>query len=259
MKQNSVFASHLTKAALVSIPLLLAACEQFEENRNPEISPLVLDGQSVPEVDRISIPMPEAAPFVHPKRAEASGLWSTSTRSFFGDNRAQSVGDILTVIIDIEDEADLSNESERSRSALQRVSEPTFFGYGGKIDRILPGISEDDLPSDDITDLGSRSASTGEGSIKREETIRLRVAATIIESLPNENLVIAGRQEVKVNNELRELRIAGVVRPVDISLRNTISYDKIAEARVAYGGRGQISAIQRPRYGEDALEVILPY
>ena len=259
MKLSEKHVPHICRGALIAVPLFLAACAQFQENRNPEISPLVIDGQSVPEVARISIPMPEAAPFVHPKRAEASGLWSTSTRSFFGDNRAQRVGDILTVIIDIEDEADLSNESERSRSATQSASTPTFFGYGGKIDRILPGISESDLPTGDIVDLGSSSGSSGEGSIRRNETIRLRVAATIIEALPNENLVIAGRQEVKVNSELRELRIAGVVRPVDISLRNTISYDKIAEARVAYGGRGQISAVQQPRYGQDALEVILPY
>ncbi len=252
-------AFRLKHRLILAAPFLLAACTQFQDNRNPEISPLVLDAQSVPEVARISVPMPEAVPFTHPKRAEASGLWNTSTRSFFGDNRAQRVGDILTVIIDIEDEADLSNESERSRSDSQTVGSPTFFGYGGKIDRILPGISEDDLPEGDIVDLGSASGSSGEGSIKREETIRLRVAATIIETLPNENLVIAGRQEVKVNSELRELRIAGVVRPVDISLRNTITYDKIAEARVAYGGRGQISAVQQPRYGQDALEVILPY
>lgn len=250
---------YLSRVCTIAIPAILAGCAQYNDNRNPQISPVVLDGQSMPEVSRISIPMPEAQPFVHPKRAEASSLWNTSTRSFFRDNRAQRVGDILTVIIDIEDEADLQNESERLRSSTQNAGQPSFFGYGGKIDRILPGINPDDLPAGDIVDLSSNSDFVGEGFIRREETISLRVAATIIEALPNRNLVIAGRQEVKVNNELRELRIAGVVRPVDISLRNTISYDKIAEARVAYGGRGQISAVQTPRYGQDFLEVILPY
>jgi flagellar L-ring protein precursor FlgH len=203
--------------------------------------------------------MPQAQPVVTPKRAEASSLWGPSTRSFFGDKRAQRVGDILTVVIDIEDQADLSNASDRSRSSNQTAGRPTFLGYGGKIDRILPGISESDLPQGDIIDLDSSSGVSGEGSIRRNETINLRVAATIIEVLPNKNFVIAGRQEVRVNSELRELRIAGIARPVDISLRNTISYDKIAEARIAYGGRGQISVVQQPRYGQDALEVILPY
>lgn len=241
------------------LAILVKGCSQFNDIRDPQTSDLVLDKNSMPEVARVSIPMPEVLPMAPPQRAEASGLWSNSTRSFFGDNRAQRVGDILTVIIDIEDEADLSNETERSRTASQTAGMPTFLGYGKKIDRILPGISESDLPTGDIIDLGSTSGTSGEGSIRRNETIRLRVAATIIEDLPNENLVIAGRQEIRVNNELRELRIAGIVRPVDISLRNTISYDKIAEARVSYGGRGQISAVQRPRYGHDALEVILPY
>lgn len=239
----------LSKAAL---PLLLTCafatgCSKWEDTRNPQTSALVLDGQSVPEVARVAIPMPDVTPTIPPQRAEASGLWSTSTRSFFGDNRAQSVGDILTVIIDIEDEADLSNESERSRIESQTADRPNFFGL------------EENLPPGDVIGLKSRSANSGEGSIKRNETIRLRVAATIIQTLPNENLVIAGRQEIRVNNELRELRIAGIVRPVDISLRNTISYDKIAEARVSYGGKGQISVIQQPRYGYDALEIIMPY
>lgn len=241
------------------LSILVSGCSDFSDIRDPQTSNLVLDETSIPEVARVSIPMPEELPLVPPQRAEASGLWSNSTTSFFGDNRARRVGDILTVIIDIEDEADLSNETERSRTASQTAGMPVFLGYGKKLDRILPGISESDLPTGDIIDLGSTSGSSGEGSIRRNETIRLRVAATIIEDLPNENLVIAGRQEIRVNNELRELRIAGVVRPVDISLRNTISYDKIAEARVSYGGRGQISAIQRPRYGYDALEVVLPY
>lgn len=250
---------HRKTCSIALMAFLIVGCERIDEMRNPQTSALVVDAQSIPEVARVSIPMPEIIPTPPPQRAEASGLWSKSTRSFFGDNRAQQVGDILTVNIDIKDKADLSNQTERSRSASQTAARPTFFGYGRQIDNILPGVSEEDLPSGDIVALGSNSGSSGEGSIRRNETIRLRVAATIIETLPNQNFVIAGRQEIRVNNELRELRIAGVVRPVDISLRNTVSYDQIAEARISYGGRGQISSVQQPRYGHDALEVILPY
>lgn len=253
------FQKSLRSCILILTLFTALGCERLNEMRDPQTSPLVVNASSIPEVARVSIPMPEVTPAPPPQRAEASGLWSNSTRSFFGDNRAQQVGDILTVIIDIKDKADLSNQSERSRSATQSAGRPTFFGYGRQIDAILPGVSESDLPTGDIVELGSSSGMSGEGSIKRNETIRLRVAATIIETLPNNNFIIAGRQEIRVNNELRELRIAGVVRPVDISLRNTISYDQIAEARISYGGRGQISAIQQPRYGHDALEVILPY
>jgi flagellar L-ring protein precursor FlgH len=81
----------------------------------------------------------------------------------------------------------------------------------------------------------------------------------VTDRLPNGNFVIAGRQEVRVNSELRELRIAGVIRPEDISSRNTIDYFKVAEARIAYGGRGTISRVQKPRYGQRLYEFVVPF
>lgn len=239
--------------------LALAGCTQsYKEHRRPAFSEM--DPQLVPEVNRVSVPLPRTEPNRRPKRAEASSLWSRGTSSFFDDQRAQMVGDILTVVINIDDDAQLRNTSERSRSGTQNLNTPGFFGYGSKIDKVLPGVSAADLPTGgDIVDLGNSSASAGAGSIARNEAINLRVAALIIKELPNGNFVIAGRQEVKVNSELRELRVAGIIRPEDISTANTVGYDKVAEARITYGGRGQISVVQQPRYGEDFLDVILPY
>lgn len=244
------------------LPLLLAtACgPRFENAHQPTPSNLVVDGQTIPEVNRISIPMPTKVASPTPTRAQASSLWHSGSTSFFGDQRASAIGDILTVAIDINDQAQLRNSSERSRSGAQAVRDPLFFGYGQQIENILIGIDGDDLPTGgSIVDLGSSSESSGEGSIRRNESISLRVAVLIIDELPNENFVIAGRQEVMVNNELRELRVAGIIRSADIDAQNTVSYDKIAEARIAYGGRGQISTVQQPRYGENLLDVILPY
>ena len=242
---------------LTALPL--SGCTQnYKETRNPKFSEM--DPQLVPEVNRVSVPLPRSEPNRRPKRAEASSLWNRGTSSFFDDQRAQTVGDILTVVINIRDNAQLRNQSERSRSGTQDLNSPTFFGYGGRLNEVLPGIGADDLPTDgNIVDLGNTSASAGAGSIRRNEAINLRVAALIIKELPNGNFVVAGRQEVKVNSELRELRVAGIIRPEDISTANTVSYDKIAEARITYGGRGQISVVQQPRYGEDFLDVILPY
>ncbi|MDK3016727.1 flagellar basal body L-ring protein FlgH [Pseudodonghicola flavimaris] len=246
--------------AALSALLALSACGQYSKHRDPQLSGVVLDGETMPEVNRISVPMPDVEPAMPPKRAEASGLWGKNTRSFFGDRRAQAVGDLLTVVIDIDDQAQLKNASERSRTGGQTAADPVFLGYGGQISKILPGVDENDLPTGgNIIDLDSASSSSGEGSIKRNETIELRVAAMIVKELPNGNFIIGGRQEVKVNYELRELRVAGVIRPVDINIDNTISYDQIAEARIAYGGRGQLSRVQQPRYGEDMLDVVLPY
>ncbi|GAA6176196.1 flagellar basal body L-ring protein FlgH [Sulfitobacter pacificus] len=233
---------------ILPLPLLmLGACAQFEENRNPEVSNLVLDPSSMNEVNRISVPMAPPAVKLPPKRAEAASLWSNTTTSYFTDRRATDVGDLVTVLIEIDDRAQLQNKSGRSRGAKQEVGDPDILNF--------------DLSTNSgkLLELESSSESNGEGSIRRNEAISLRVAALIIEKLPNENYVIAGRQEVKVNSELRELRIAGIIRGADINVNNTIDYDKIAEARISYGGRGQISAVQSPRVGEDVLEVILPY
>ncbi|WP_370228522.1 flagellar basal body L-ring protein FlgH [Cognatishimia sp.] len=243
-------------ALLVSGMALGACTPQYKEHRNPQFSDMSTD---IPEVNRISVPMPAREPIARPKRAEASSLWRRGTSSFFDDQRAQAVGDILTVVINISDDAKLDNASERSRSASQDVDSPTFLGYGGQLNKVLPGVGAGEVPTGQIIDLGNTSASRGEGSIARKEAINLRVAALIIKELPNGNFVIAGRQEVKVNNELRELRVAGIIRPQDIGTLNTVAYDKIAEARITYGGRGQISQVQQPRYGEDFLDVILPY
>ncbi|WP_348638950.1 flagellar basal body L-ring protein FlgH [Thioclava sp. DLFJ5-1] len=244
------------------LPMLaLAACgpgTAFE--RDPKVSDMVVDGDTIPEVNRVSVPMPPLEPTRIPQRAEAASLWQTGSTGFFGDQRADKVGDLLTVDIDINDEAQLQNASQRSRDGSQSVGFPTFLGYGGKIAKILPGVSEKDLPTgSNIVDLSSQSSASGTGSIKRNETISLKVAALVIQKLQNGNFVIAGRQEVKVNHELRELRVAGIIRPEDIRMDNTIPYEKIAEARISYGGRGQISKVQQPRYGEDALDVVLPY
>ncbi|MGC1504520.1 MAG: flagellar basal body L-ring protein FlgH [Sulfitobacter sp.] len=235
-------------AITLALPLVtLMGCAQLEENRNPEVSNLVLDPSSMNEVNRISVPMAPPPIKLPPKRAEAASLWSTTTTSYFTDRRATDVGDLVTVLIEIDDRAQLQNKSGRSRGSKQEVGDPDILNFD---------LSTN---SGSILDLESSSESNGEGSIRRNEAISLRVAALIIEKLPNENYVIAGRQEVKVNSELRELRIAGIIRGADINVNNTIDYDKVAEARISYGGRGQISAVQSPRIGEDVLEVILPY
>lgn len=253
MRQSVLY--YLLILAVVS----LTGCAKYSENRNPELSDMVLDDQTMPEAATIRVPMAaEEEPQIR-HRAEAASLWNPKAQGFFDDNRAAAVGDILTVVIEIDDEAQLENASRRSRSSGNEVGKGTFLGYETKLDKVLPGIDAEDLPTGSLVDLSSNSSSRGAGSIKRNERIRLRVAAMVLRELPGGNLVIAGRQEVRVNNELRELRIAGIIRRVDVDMTNSIPYDRIAEARISYGGKGQLSRVQQPRYGEDALDVVLPY
>ncbi|KKL04350.1 hypothetical protein LCGC14_2616950, partial [marine sediment metagenome] len=225
-------------APLLLSMALLAGCSVSEVfDRDPEVSDVALTPATMPEVARVQVPMPPPEPPRKRERAEAASLWGGGgSDGFFADQRASEVGDILTIRIDIQDEARLSNSTDRSRSGGGSVGFPSFFGYGTQIDKILPGVGPEDLPTGDIVDLSAASQASGSGSIKRNETISLRVAALVVQKLPNGNLVVAGRQEVKVNQELRELRVAGIIRPEDVSRNNAIDYDKIAEARIAYGG-----------------------
>lgn len=186
---------------------------------------------------------------------DGASLWSRQRTSLLGDRRAMGRGDILTVVIEIDESAEISNASSRSRSGSENLSVPQLLGIPQRLDRDLP----EGASSAEAVGLTSSSASQGDGSVSRQERLTLRIAATVVEVLPTGALSIAGLQEVRVNNELRELQVTGFVRPADISRRNEITYDKIAAARVSYGGRGQISDMQQPRLGQQILDRILPF
>ncbi|MGR3321955.1 MAG: flagellar basal body L-ring protein FlgH [Pseudooceanicola sp.] len=249
----------LSRGTALPLIFALAACTEGAFDRDPEVSKIGIDPQDMLAAQTVSVPMPQPKPERQPYRAEAASLWEQGSTGFFGDQRATQVGDILTVKIEIDDEAQLSNASDRTRSGGGSLAFPKFFGYGSQIDKVLPGVGPEDLPTGNIVDISSISGASGSGSITRNESISLRVAALVVQTLPNGNLVVLGRQEVKVNEELRELRVAGIIRPQDIDMDNTIAYDKIAEARISYGGRGSVSYQQSRRYGEDFMDIILPY
>jgi flagellar L-ring protein FlgH len=199
-----------------------------------------------------SMPQPEAVAY---QSGAPNSLWRAGERSFFDDQRASRIGDILRVDIEISDKAELSNSSNRSRSASTSAGVDNFFGLQAGLGSLF-GAEFD--PSNLVSATGE-SDQTGQGAINREEKIELTVAAVIVDVLPNGNLVIAGRQQVGINAELRELTVSGVIRPQDITSDNTIRHDQIAEARISYGGRGQISAVQRPSWGQRAADAITPW
>lgn len=216
---------------------------------NPVSSPAALTGGQ-----QQTMPMPaEPASFSEP--AGANSLWRAGSRSFFNDQRASRVGDILTVNIEIDDKAELSNQSSRQRSSSTDAGVTHFFGLEQAAGRLF-GQGFD--PQHMVGGTGT-SDQSGQGAINRKEKIQLTVAAVIVDRLPNGNLVIAGRQDVMINAELRQLTVSGVVRPEDISPENTINHTQIAEARISYGGRGQISAVQRPGWGQRLTDAILPW
>ena len=185
----------------------------------------------------------------------AASLWTQDTGSLLGDRRAGAQGDILTVVIEIDESASIDNATERSRNADEQLAIPDLFGLPERVAGQLP----DGATLDSAVGIDSASDFSGDGSVQRAERLTLRIAAVVVDVLPNGALQIAGSQEVRVNFELRELLVEGYVRPADISRQNEITYDRIAAARISYGGRGQITDVQQPRYGQQIADAILPF
>ena len=193
--------------------------------------------------------MPTPEPAVY----QPNSLWRTGSRAFFRDQRARQVGDILTVVVKISDSAAIDNTTARSRKNSED------FGANGAVGNKLLDLLPSGTDSSAIVDINSGAGSSGSGSVDRKEKLTTTIAAVVTQVLPNGNLVIEGRQEIRVNFELRELKIAGVVRPEDIDSSNNIDSSKIAQARISYGGRGQITDVQQPRYGQQVLDILLPF
>jgi flagellar L-ring protein FlgH len=196
---------------------------------------------------QMPMPKPEAVSY------NANSLWRNGSRSFFKDQRAHQIGDLLTVTVNITDQANFANETARSRTATEDSGITAFLGsglLGATVAKILPGRF---LTAD------ATSSYDGKGTVQRQETLATNIAAVVTQLLPNGNLVVEGKQEVRVNFEMRELIVAGIVRPEDIQSDNTIDSSKIAQARIAYGGHGQLSDVQQPRYGQQVMDVLLPF
>jgi flagellar L-ring protein precursor FlgH len=194
---------------------------------------------------QMPMPKPEAVSY------NANSLWRNGSRSFFKDQRAHQIGDLLTVTVNITDQANFANETQRSRTNTEDSGITNFLGAN-----LLTGKTA--LPGRILT-ADSTASSDGKGSVQRQESLTTNIAAVVTQLLPNGNMVVEGKQEIRVNFEKRELIVAGIVRPEDIQSDNTIDSSKIAQARIAYGGHGQITDVQQPRYGQQVMDVLLPF
>lgn len=223
--------------------------------RAPSMSPPGEPRNALPAVSPERIAIAQAHEPVIEDDGASGSLWRSGPTSLFGDRRARTLGDIVTVIIQIDEGAEIRNRTKRLRDGSEELSVPNLFGLPHLAKKVLPGGAD----LDPAVEVNSASTSNGDGDIRREEKIELQVAATVVKVLPNGHMVISGDQEVRVNHELRDLQVAGIIRPEDITRRNTITYEKIADARVVYGGRGTLSDLQDPRYGQQALDAISPF
>ncbi len=231
--------------------LLLGACGSLsrlsEVGRPPEMTP-TSDPTKDPAWRPVTMPMPA----LQPTPNEPNALWRGGSRAFFKDQRAAQVGDIVTVLVNMTDTANMQNATTASRSSGENAGMAQFFG----MESLLPKTIAD--PSK-LMSISSSNNNGGTGQIQRNEKVTLKVAGVVTQVLPNGNLVVAARQEFRVNSELRELQITGVIRPQDIASNNTVQHDRMAEARITYGGRGQLTVVQGPRWGQQLMDILLPF
>jgi flagellar L-ring protein FlgH len=239
------------RVAVLAGCLLVSGCGMLtrmsEVGRPPEMT-ATTDPTKEPTWRPVSMPMPARASVPN----EANALWRNGSRAFFKDQRAAQVGDIITVLVNMNDTASLKNVTSASRSSAESAGMPNLFG----LETMLPKSIAD--PSK-LVSISSANNNGGTGQIQRNEAVTLRLAGVVTQVLPNGNLVVAARQEFRVNSELRELRVTGVIRPQDIASDNTVLHDRMAEARIAYGGRGQLMDVQTPRWGQQVMDILLPF
>ena len=238
--------------ATATLAALMSGCSAFDRLRNVGEQPALAAIENPiaqPGYRPVQMPMPTPQPVSY----NPNSLWRNGSRAFFKDQRAHQVGDIMTVKVKITDKANFENETQRSRSNKEDSGVSDFIGS-----KLIKNPATAILPGKILT-ADFTASSEGKGSVNRQEALLTNVAAVVTQVLPNGNLVIEGKQEVRVNFEIRELIVGGIVRPEDIESDNTIDSTKIAQARIAYGGRGQITDVQQPRYGQQVLDVILPF
>jgi flagellar L-ring protein precursor FlgH len=234
----------------ISILLLagvsLSACSALDRLENIGETPK-LAALGNPAGVQMVTEIPRPAPISHANNS----LWQPGSQSFFHDPRAMHIGDVITVNVSVADTAKLQNSTSRSRTNTENAGMDNLFG----LEKALPSA----LTPGSLVKLGSDNSNVGTGSIQRAESINMTLAALVAQVLPNGNLVIDGHQQVRVNNEMRDMRLSGIVRREDISQDNTVNLSQIAEARVAYGGQGTMSDVQQPRYGSQLLDILLPW
>jgi flagellar L-ring protein precursor FlgH len=245
--------SLLLRCALLStVAMLSTSCSSIDKlkmiGEQPPLSP-VDNPTTKPGYKPVQMPMPTPQPVTY----NPNSLWRNGSRAFFKDQRAHQVGDIMTVKVNINDTAQFQDQTQTTHTATEDSGITNFIGANTIVNpakAVLPGR---------LLSADSNSQSNANGSINRQDQLVTNVAAVVTQLLPNGNMVIEGKQEIRLNSEVRELIVAGVVRPEDIDSDNSIELPKIAEARVAYGGRGELTNIQQERYGQQALDVLLPF
>ena len=243
---------------LIFFSLLLASCSNTIEK-------LSRIGKA-PEFAKIELPAIDIAPQDETKKhtqtqvnqryaQRVNSLWSPGSNNFFRNKHNWRLGDIIMVKVDITDSAKIDNSTQHTRKGGETVGIPNVLG----LEKTIAEAVSSDGKAANLISTNNQHQHQGSGNISRKEAVSTEISALVTQIFQNGNLLIQGKQEVRINNELREVTIAGIIRPRDISDANTIKSEQMAEARISYGGRGSVSDVQEPRIGNQVIDILSPF
>jgi len=188
--------SLLGTAAVASLLTNCAALDRIKQLGEPVTLTPIDNPTAKPGYKPVQMPMPNPQPAVY----NPNSLWRNGSRAFFNDQRAHQVGDILTVKVNINDTAAFNDQTQLTRTSTEDTEISNFIGAN-----TIKGAAQAVLPGSVLTASGN-SQMNGQGVINRTDQLVTNIAAVVTQLLPNGNMVIEGKQEIRLNNEVRELR-----------------------------------------------------
>jgi flagellar L-ring protein precursor FlgH len=188
-----------------------------------------------------------------PRASYGNGsLWQGSGGGLVDDFKARGKGDILTVVI-----SETASASKEATTGTSRASD-VAAGIPNLMGLEKAGINK----YMDLSKLLNASVSSkfnGSGSTTRKENLNATITARVIDVLANGNMLIEGHRNVLVNNEDQIIILTGTVRPRDVTPDNLVNSNLIADARIAYSGKGIISDRQQPGWLMGVIDKVWPF
>jgi len=190
---------------------------------------------------------------------EEGSLWSEARGiSLYPDKRARKIGDIVIIRIVEDPEAKLKANTSTSRSSGVDASQLEFLGYMKALAESNKRLAQNP-GTDNLITAALGMNFDGQGSSDRNGHIKAYISATVEMLLPNGNLFIKGKREIRVNHETQYLTLSGIIRPEDIGPDNEISSVYVADARIGYAGTGPVADKQKPGWLGRIVDHVWPF
>lgn len=251
------------------LPVVLTGCrwgEQLSTLGEPPNMTRIQDPTANPGFVPVTMPLPP----MQASARDSNSLWEPGSRAFFKDQRANRVGDIVTATVEVNQAESMKMTPNIKRENKGLLTVGSMMGLENVTNRVFHNSRDKNAdgsakhnhlanPNGSLINFDSKPELKGQAEYKVDDNIQFKIACYVVQMLPNGNMVIQGRQEIRLVNELREITIMGIVRREDITASNTVHSNKIAEMRISYGGRGDLSDMQSFPIGQQFLNKVMPF